>query len=250
VGKSTVAVNLAASLASEGKRVGLMEIDLHGPSISSLVNIVQRPGQSAEGEIVPAQAAEGLKVMSVGHLLPQQDEAVIWRGPMKHGVIRQFLSEVAWGPLDYLIVDSPPGTGDEPLSITQLIKDLDGAVIVTTPQAVALNDVKRSISFCRRMKLNVIGVVENMSGFICPECGKESDIFKRGGGEAMAGQMGECFLGSIPLDPEVVRACDAGIPFVRQNLETRTALAIQKVMHQILDKIPRKEKHEDCHSHR
>jgi len=241
VGKSTVAVNLAAALVLAGKKVGIMDIDIHGPSIPKLLNVNAAPVAGPDGSIQPVEAFDGLKVMSIGFFLPNRDDAVIWRGPMKYNIIRQFLSEVEWGELDYLIADSPPGTGDEPLSIAQLIGKADGAVIVTTPQELAVDDVRRSINFCHKLELPVLGVVENMSGFVCPHCGKESDIFKRGGGAAMADQMKVRYLGAIPIDPDIVRACDDGVPYIRQFAGSRTAQAFQHVIQPLLDMKERKQ---------
>ncbi len=228
VGKSTVAVNTAVSLMLEGKKVGLMDIDIHGPSIPKLLNINSVPVSSSKDSIEPVTAAGGLKVLSVGFFLQNRDDAVIWRGPMKFGMIRQFLSDVEWGDLDYLIVDSPPGTGDEPLAIAELIGDVDGAIIVTTPQAIAIDDVRRSINFCRQLKVPVTGVVENMCGFVCPHCGEETDIFKRGGGAAMADQMKVPYLGAIPIDPDIVEASDNGTPYVEQFAQSRAAEAFRQ----------------------
>ncbi len=228
VGKSTVAVNTAASLALAGKKVGIMDIDIHGPSVPKLLRIKARPEVDQNNTIQPVKAFHGLKVMSIGFFLLHDDDAVIWRGPRKYGLIKQFLSNVAWGDLDFLIVDSPPGTGDEPLSITQLIGEVDGAVIVTTPQELAIDDVRRSINFCRQLKVPVIGVVENMCGFVCPHCGKETDIFKRGGGMAMADQMKVPYLGAIPIDPEIVEASDNGSPYIQQYAESLSAEAFQR----------------------
>jgi len=228
VGKSTVAANTAAALLLEGKKVGLMDIDIHGPSIPKLLNINGVPMASAANSIEPVTAVGGLRVMSIGFFLQNRDDAVIWRGPMKFGMIRQFLSDVEWGDLDYLIVDSPPGTGDEPLSAAQLIHDVDGAIIVTTPQDIAVDDVRRSINFCRQLKIPVAGVVENMCGFVCPHCGVETDIFKRGGGVAMADQMKVPYLGAIPIDPDIVEASDNGTPYVRQFARSRAAEAFRQ----------------------
>jgi Mrp family chromosome partitioning ATPase len=183
--------------------------------------------------MLPVETA-GLKVMSIGFLLQNRDDAVIWRGPMKMGLIKQFLKDVAWGELDYLIVDSPPGTGDEPLSVCQLVKNPDGAVIVTTPQDVATADVRKSITFCRKLGLPVLGVIENMSGFVCPHCGTVTDIFKTGGGERMAREMGVPFLGRIPIDPAIGEACDAGRPFVEGDRPTETTKAFQRIIAPIL----------------
>ncbi|MDD3642845.1 MAG: iron-sulfur cluster carrier protein MrpORP [Candidatus Krumholzibacteria bacterium] len=222
VGKSTVAVNLAVALAAAGRRVGLLDVDIHGPSVPKMLGIEAMPLHGTGHSISPLQIGDNLFVMSIGLLLRSGDEAVIWRGPMKMGVIKQFLADVEWGELDYLVIDSPPGTGDEPLSVAQLIPDADGAVVVTTPQDVALADVRRCITFCRQLNLPVIGVVENMSGFVCPHCGKTTDLFKRGGGEAMAAEMGVPFLGRVPFEPEVVRAADGGEPYVIGHPETET----------------------------
>jgi predicted Fe-Mo cluster-binding NifX family protein len=172
--------------------------------------------------------------MSIGFLLRDRDDAVIWRGPMKMSVIKQFLKDVDWGDLDYLIIDSPPGTGDEPLSVCQLAEPVDGAVIVTTPQDVATADVRKSINFCRQLNLPVLGVVENMSGFVCPKCGTVTDIFKTGGGERMAVDMGVPFLGRIPIDPAVGEACDEGLPFVYHRSRTETAKAFERIVTPIL----------------
>jgi Mrp family chromosome partitioning ATPase len=240
VGKSTMAVNIAATLAAAGKRVGLMDVDIHGPSIPKLLSVNSVPMGGPDNCILPAEASGGLKVMSIGFMLPNSDDAVIWRGPMKYGVIKQFLSEVEWGELDYLVVDSPPGTGDEPLAVAQLIGSVDGAVIVTTPQELAIDDVRRSINFCRKVDVPVLGVIENMSGFICPHCGEESPIFKKGGGAAMADQMRVPYLGAIPIDPAVVEASDEGTPFIRRFAESRTAGAFQEVIRPLLDLQERK----------
>ncbi len=210
VGKSSVAAGLAVALASSGKRVGLLDIDLHGPSIPRLMGVRDARAETDGESIIPVKSPEGVSVMSVGFMLQGKDDAVIWRGPLKYSVIKQFLKDVNWGDLDYLIIDSPPGTGDEPLSVAQLIEDADGALIITTPQAVAISDVRKSIDFARRVNLPVLGVIENMSGFVCPECGKRSDVFGAGGGEDMASDMGVPFLGRIPIDPTLVTSGDAG----------------------------------------
>ena len=232
VGKSTVAVNLAVSLLSAGKRVGLLDVDIHGPSIPKMLHLENTPVEMMPDSIFPVEK-DGLKVMSIGFLLQNPDDAVIWRGPMKMGMIEQFLKNVEWGELDYLVIDSPPGTGDEPLSVCQLVKNPDGAVIVTTPQDVATSDVRRSITFCRRLGLPVLGVVENMSGFVCPKCGEVTNIFKTGGGERMAQDMGVPFLGRIPIDPEIDEAGDAGVPFI-QDVRTETAKIFQQIVAPIL----------------
>jgi ATP-binding protein involved in chromosome partitioning len=222
VGKSTVAVNLATALMLSGKRVGLLDVDIHGPSIPTMLGLERETLQTSEEGLLPIDVG-AMKVMSLGFLLQNQDDAVIWRGPMKANVIKQFLTDVVWGDLDYLIIDSPPGTGDEPLSVCQLIGAVDGAVVVTTPQKVAAVDVRKSITFCRQLQVPVLGVVENMSGFACPKCGEITQILRSGGGKRMADDMGVPFLGSIPIDPEIAEACDSGRAFVRHYAGSATA---------------------------
>lgn len=212
VGKSTVAVNLANSLSQQGNKVGLLDVDIHGPSVPKMLGVENEgilPSKES-AEIYPVKVSENLSAMSIGFLLADQDDALIWRGPRKYGVIKQFLKDVAWGKLDYLIIDLPPGTGDEPLAISQMIEDADGAVIVTTPQEVALADVRKSINFCKILELPVLGVIENMSGFTCPECGKITHIFKTDGAEKMCDHMKVPFAGKIPLNAEIVIAGDDG----------------------------------------
>ena len=233
VGKSTIAVNLALALSQAGKKVGLLDVDIHGPSVPKLLSLEGKPTAFRGGAIVPINF-EQLKVMSIGFLLRERGDAVIWRGPMKMGVIEQFLRDVEWGELDYLVIDCPPGTGDEPLSVAQLIEGITGAVIVTTPQQLALLDVRKSINFCRQVGVPVLGVVENMSGFVCPKCGEVSEIFKSGGGFKLASEMGVPFLGRIPIDPQVVEAGDSGRPFISSYPESETAKAFNEVMQPVL----------------
>ena len=235
VGKSTVAVNLAISLALSGRRVGLLDIDIHGPSVPKILNLEGKRLTAVGEQILPVEVAENLKVMSIGFLLQTDDDAIIWRGPMKYQMIKQFLKDVEWGSLDFLIIDSPPGTGDEPLSVVQLLEKADGAVIVTTPQELALADVRKSINFCRNLNLRVLGVLENMSGFVCPKCGQSTDIFKSGGGETMAVQMGVPFLGRVPIDPEIVRACDGGRPYVKHYSRSRAAKAFKEAIKPLIE---------------
>ncbi len=236
VGKSSVSVNLASSLAMEGFTVGLLDIDIHGPSVPTMLNIADKKPAQTEDGIVPISIGS-LKVMSIGLLLQNPNQAVIWRGPMKMGVIKQFLKDVAWGELDYLIIDAPPGTGDEPLSACQLIDDLDGGIVVTTPQDVASVDVRKSITFCRQLELPVIGVVENMSGFVCPKCGELTDIFKSGGGEKLAAEMKVPFLGKLPIDPDVAAAGDSGTPYVHSFKGTKTAEMFKEIVEKIIKTI-------------
>ena len=235
VGKTTVAVNLAAALAEDGFTVGLLDADIHGPNTALMLG--RGEGQIAPGrpgEIKPLEVGPRLKVLSMAFLLGDPGQAVIWRGPLKMGVIRQFLSDFQWGDLDFLIVDLPPGTGDEPLSVAQLIPDLEGAVIVTTPQEVALLDGRKCVDFTRQIGVPVVGLVENMSGFACPHCGEEIEIFKSGGGEAAAGELGIPFLGRIPLDPRLVTSGDEGRPFVNGHPETEAARALRQIIREIV----------------
>jgi len=232
VGKSTVAVNLATALMLSGRRVGLLDVDIHGPSIPTLLGLERERIHGSEDGLLPIDIG-GLKVMSLGFLLQNQDDAVIWRGPMKMSVIKQFLKDVAWGDLDYLIIDSPPGTGDEPLSVCQLIGQLDGAVIVTTPQKVAAVDVRKSVTFCRRLGVPVLGVVENMSGFVCPKCGEVTQILPSGGGPRIAKDMNVPLLGSIPMDPKIAEAGDSGRAMLGQDPDSPMARAMDEIIARI-----------------
>ncbi len=235
VGKSSIAVNLAVWLSMQGKKVGLLDVDIHGPSVPKLLNLEHEHVKAKDDKIEPVLYSDTLKVMSIGFLLQNQSDAVIWRGPMKHNVIKQFVTDVCWGDLDYLVVDCPPGTGDEPLSVVQLLGKADGAVIVTTPQQLAVVDVKKCITFCKQLNLPVLGVIENMSGFACPHCGQRIDVFAGDGGEEMAGDFKVPFLGRIPIDPALARACDSGEPFVAFNLQSPAAQAIGSSFELLLD---------------
>ena len=235
VGKSTVAANLAAVLAAAGRTVGLLDVDVHGPSIPALMGIQDgRVGLAAGGLMLPVKVGDALSVMSIAFLLPEAGEPVIWRGPRKYGVIRQFLKDVAWGELDYLVIDSPPGTGDEPLSVAQLVGSPAGAIIVTTPQDLAIADVRRCIAFCRAVFLPVVGIIENMSTYVCPHCRRPVDLFKTGGGEALATEMDVPFLGRIPVDPAVVRAGDAGTPLADIEEGSPAARAFAEIVSRFL----------------
>jgi ATP-binding protein involved in chromosome partitioning len=214
VGKSTVSVNFAASLALQGYEVGVLDADIHGPDIPRMCGVENRPLVSHGEGLEPIKVFKGLKAMSTGLLSQDPDKAIVWRGPLKHRAIKQFLGDVNWGDLDYLVIDLPPGTGDEPLSVAHLIKNVDGAIIVTTPQDVALLDSRKAVNFSRLLNIPVLGIVENMSGMVCPHCGEKIDLFKVGGGERAALDLGVPFLGRIPLDPQMVISCDAGTPFV------------------------------------
>jgi len=234
VGKSSIAVNLAVWLSMQGKKVGLLDIDIHGPSIPKLLNLEGRKLQGSRDKIEPIVYNNTLKVMSIGFFVQDENAALIWRGPMKHNVIKQFVSDVSWGILDYLIVDCPPGTGDEPLSIIQLLGKADGAVVVTTPQQLAVTDVKKCITFCKQLSLPVLGILENMNGFVCPFCSKRTDIFGGDGGRQMAKDFDVPFLGSIPMDSNMVTACDFGKPFIYYNNQSPTAQVLNNAFEPLL----------------
>jgi len=235
VGKSTVAASLAVWLAQAGKHVGLLDVDVHGPSIPGILGLEGQSLSLLGEEILPVRVGARLAVMSIAFLLPSARDAVIWRGPRKYGMIQQFLKDVLWGPRDYLVVDSPPGTGDEPLSVAQLVGDGAEAVIVTTPQRVATADVRRCITFCEAVSLPVCGIVENMSGLVCPDCGRHIDLFGSGGGRALAEEMHVPFLGAIPIDPAVVASGDAGtVGVVDKNGTSPAAAALGKLVEAIL----------------
>ena len=234
VGKSSIAAYLAVSLAGRGYRVGLMDVDLHGPSIPGLLGLKDKllTTGGPEGKTFPLKYLPKLEVMSIEVLLGDKDAATIWRGPLKGGVIRQFIAEIEWMELDYLIIDSPPGTGDEPLTVAQTIPDAK-ALIVTTPQEISLADVRKSINFCRKMNLEVLGLVENMSGLKCPHCGKTIDLFKNMGGMTTAKKENLRLLGSLPIEPKVVESGDEGsIDFLGDD-----SLEYNRAFSQIVDTI-------------
>jgi len=225
VGKSTVSVSLAASLHALGYKVGILDADIHGPNIPKMFGLTASGVYSGPDGLIPFETADGMKVMSVAFLLKDEDDAVIWRAPIKHSMIEQFVGDVAWGELDFMIIDLPPGTGDEPLSAAHVIGKVDGAVIVTTPQEVALLDSRKSVTFARKLDIPVLGIVENMSGLVCPHCGETIDLFKTGGGEQAAKDMEATFLGRVPIDPQVVVQGDSGKPYVLEVKDTPTAKA-------------------------
>ncbi len=236
VGKSSVASYLALGLARNGSRVGLLDIDLHGPSIPKMFGIRGKLDISAEQEILPYQYNANLKIVSIGCMLEDTDSAVIWRGPVKHGVIQQFLADCDWGDLDFLVIDSPPGTGDEALSISRLIADAK-ALIVTTPQEVALADVRKSINFCRKVDMQILGLVENMSGLFCPHCNEFIPIFKTGGGLKTSAAMNVRFLGELPFDPRVVEGGDSGNPVLNSEADTPFTKAVGNLVDSVLDRL-------------
>jgi len=238
VGKSTVSAQLSFGFAGRGMDVGLLDVDICGPSLPRMLGLMgQDVHQSSEGWS-PVYVDDKLAVMSIGFMLPNQDDAIIWRGPRKNGLIKQFLTDVTWGALDVLVIDTPPGTSDEHLSIVTYLQEaaMDGAVIVTTPQEVSLMDVRKEINFCKKVGLPVIGVVENMSGYCCPKCGHEERIFQptTGGAEAMCRQMGVPFLGRIPLDGAVAAAGDAGKPLSQTAPDSPVSKCISAVIGAIL----------------
>lgn len=229
VGKSTVATNLAVSLSLDGVDVGLLDADIHGPNIPKMLGVESRQVIGSKNRIIPVELYPNLKVISMGFFIGDQDNPVVWRGPIKHNAINQFISEVEWGDLDFLIIDLPPGTGDEPLSVAHIIKNVDGSIIVTTPQDVALLDSRKAITFSRILGIPVIGIVENMSGLICPHCKRDIPLFKTGGGERAAKEMGVPFLGRVPIDPEVVTDCDRGMPFVMVHPDSEATKAFKEI---------------------
>ncbi len=231
VGKSTVSVNLAIGLAKKGHKVGLMDVDLHGPDVVRMLNLngTVEPPAEPNALIPPLVYNDNLKVVSLEYLMADRDEAIIWRGPLKIQAIRQFVADMDWGELDYLIIDAPPGTGDEPLSVAQTIPNVK-AVVVTTPQKVALADVRKSINFCKTVNVEIVGVVENMSGFVCPHCNETVDIFKSGGGEEIAREFELAFLGRVPMDPKVVIAGDDGAPYLSSDEESPAVTAFTNVV--------------------
>lgn len=233
VGKTTIAVNLAFSLAFSGAKVGLLDVDINGPNVPKMLGIENEKLGGTDNAIEPVVVSNNLKVVSMAFLLASKDTPVIWRGPLKMQAIRQFLGEVEWGELDYLIIDLPPGTGDEPLTIAQLIKENSGAVIVTTPQDVALLDSRKAVNFARALKMPVIGILENMSGFVCPHCHKDIDLFKVGGGKIAAEEMSVPFLGTVPLDSNIVETGDSGVPFVQKYRDSESAMVFEKIINNI-----------------
>lgn len=235
VGKSTVAVNLAFGFERLGYKAGLLDIDIHGPSIGKMAGIEGQQVMGGPNNLIQPIVKDGVRIITMANLLPPGDTPVVWRGPMKANAIDQFLSEVDWTELDVLVIDSPPGTGDEPLSIIQRLPEMDGAVIVTTPQDVSLSDARRTVEFSRMLKIPVLGIVENMSGFVCPECGKQTDIFKRGGGEKAAENMGVDFLGALPIEPQVMVASDVGTPYVTEYPDSETAAGMMSVAEKLAD---------------
>lgn len=236
VGKSTMAVNLAAAFAKKGYKTGIMDADVHGPNVPKMFGVEGKNLKYGKDGIIPIETEEGIKVMSVGFFLSSQDIPLIWRGPAKTGLIKQFFAEVNWDDLDVLIIDNPPGTGDEPLTVLQTIP-LDGVVLITTPQSVVQEDVIKSVNMVKNLNIPIIGVIENMAGFICPGCKNEILIFGKGNGEKMAENMDVPFLGRLPLDVETSSASDIGTPIVIKEPESEISVRISKIVDKIESKI-------------
>jgi len=237
VGKSSVAINLAWSLSEKGFKVGILDADLHGPSVATMLGFEGKRLQGSPEGIIPMNVSPNLTAVSMASLIETSDAPLIWRGPLKMMALKQFLGEVKWGALDYLIIDSPPGTGDEPLSICQLIPELEGGIIVTTPQGVALLDSRKCVNFLKNLSIPVLGIIENMSGLKCPHCGKNIDLFKSGGGVKAAEEFKIPFLGKIPIDLNMVNSTDEGKPYVSQYKNSEIAQTFNKVVKLILAKI-------------
>jgi len=234
VGKSTVAVNLGLALSEKQLKVGLLDVDIHGPNLAKMLGVEGKRLESAgENRILPVAVTKNLSLISMAFLLQDADTPVIWRGPLKMKLIQQFLGDVVWGELDYLIIDSPPGTGDEPLSVAQLIP-ATGTIIVTTPQEVSLMDSRKAINFARKLNLNIYGIVENMSGLTCPHCGKQINLFKQGGGEKAAKELGIPFLGKIPIDPKIVELSDDGKAFITYDMKSKASEAFNQIVEKIV----------------
>ena len=243
VGKTVTAVNLAIAFAMQGhkNRVGLLDADLHGPCVPKMLGMEDKKLKVGPIGAFPALGPLGVKVVSMAFVLEGKEVPVIWRGPLKMRAIQQFLSEIAWGELDFLLIDLPPGTGDEPLSVMKLLPEMDGVVIVTIPSEVSQTVVGKSITFSRQLNVPVIGIIENMSGFVCPDCGKVTDIFKSGGGEKVAKEYSVPFLGKIPLDPRVCEASDLGHPFIMEYPDSPAAKAFMEIVEKIKTYIQNKE---------
>ena len=233
VGKSTVSANLALAFAKKGLKVGLLDVDIHGPNLAKMLGVEDKRMEASPEGIRAVNVNENLKLVSMSFLLQEPNLPVIWRGPMKMKAIQQFLGDVDWGELDWIVIDSPPGTGDEPLSVAQLIPST-GAIIVTTPQEVSLMDSRKAVAFAVKLNLKIIGIIENMSGMVCPHCGKKINLFKEGGGEKAALELGVPFLGKIPLDPQIVSSGDEGNPFISTQPDSEASKAFMEIVENII----------------
>ena len=228
VGKTSTSVNLSIALADKGYNVGIIDVDLHGPDVPRMLGLEGTPQVNENKKLNPISHSETLKAISIESFTPNKDDAIIWRGPLKFSAIKQFIGDIDWGNLDFLIIDAPPGTGDEPLTVAQTIADAK-AIIVTTPQEVALADVRKSINFCKTVKMEIFGLIENMSGFSCPHCGEMIELFGTGGGEKTANQMGVRFLGRIPFDPKMVACGDSGVCYQESHSDSAVTKAFTDV---------------------
>lgn len=228
VGKTSTSVNLAIALADQGFRVGIMDVDLHGPDIPRMLGLNGVLSVNEQRKLSPMSYSENLKAVSIESLSQNKDDAIIWRGPIKYSAIQQFIGDVEWGPLDFLMIDAPPGTGDEPLTVAQTIPDAH-AIIVTTPQEISLADVRKSISFCRTVNMEIKGLIENMSGAVCPHCGETIDLFGTGGGEKTALAAGVPFLGRIPFDHQMVVCGDSGNSFQKVHPDSEVAQVFKAI---------------------
>ena len=237
VGKSFVTASLASALAAKGRKVAVLDADMHGPSIPKLLGVHGKIMYAGPEGIIPVETEYGVKVVSIDFMIPSEETPVIWRGPLKTNAIGELLAEVNWGDLDYLLIDLPPGTGDEPLSIAQLIPRVNGAIIVTIPTDLSRIVVKKAVAFAKRLAMPILGIVENMSGFTCPETGKTYYIFGKDGGKRMAEEMKVEFLGSIPIDPRISEANDKGIPFFIAYPESEASKKFLEIADKIIKKI-------------
>jgi len=244
VGKSTVTVNLAVAFAMHGHAnyVGILDADMHGPSVPKMLGLSGQRLQAGPPGVFPALGTLGIKVVSMDFLLPDENSPVIWRGPLKMTAIRQFLSDITWGDLDVLLIDLPPGTGDEPLSVAQLLPEMDGVIIVTIPSEVSQMVVKKSVFFARKLGMPIIGVIENMSSFVCPNCGAKIDIFQSGGGKRIAEELNIPLLGSIPIDQRVCEDADKGAPFIVKHADSPATKSFMEIVKKIEDFLKSKEK--------
>lgn len=242
VGKSTVAANLAIAFALHGykNRVGLLDVDIHGPCIPKLLGVKGQKCQITPLGALPVEGPEGIKVVSMDFLIQDQETPIIWRGPLKMQVIKQFLSDFMWGELDFLFIDAPPGTGDEPLTVMQNLPEMDGTIIVTIPSEVSEDVVKKAVIFSRKMGIPIIGIVENMSGYTCAKCGETVNILGAGGGKRIAEELDVPFLGQIPIDPKISEEADKGISFISANSDSASARAFEEIVKKVEEFVNKK----------
>lgn len=247
VGKSTVAANLAMAFAIHGynNRVGLLDVDIHGPCIPKLLGVKGQKCQITPIGALPVEGPEGIKVVSMDFLVQDQETPIIWRGPLKMQVIKQFLSDFMWGELDFLFIDAPPGTGDEPLTVMQNLPEMDGTIIVTIPSEVSEDVVKKAVIFSKKMEIPIIGIIENMSGYTCAKCGEKVNILGAGGGKRIAEELNVPFLGQIPIDPKISEDADKGISFISANMDSASAKAFKEIVKKVEVFVDKKENGEE-----